>query len=318
VIEVAGLSIDPDIVEHPLLGDAQLILRAGEPITAMSALDWERPAQIPTIAEPRALPRGTGTLLVNEIAMRAQRAGVQALRYAGPYPTPALFATLLRSFRTTANEQIFSCDVLGRAMRLARDEVPVDFTPAPFERRPMPYGSIDVRDGIERAVIDGVLFDQEPTVGSLARLAGTEPALGASNAGAAAVLAFDSVVWTHVAELASDGSLVGERHAIPLLPSNVIGKQFPAELKQMFAELVGYIDAVPGPLLADVTRVISERPITWQDLGWRAAARDGDGFALHVGWWTHLAPRGLQTLARALATAIAPVAVQLVLDEVTR
>lgn len=318
MIEVAGLSVDPDVVEHPLLGDAHIILHGGEPITAMSAIDWQRPTRIPTVAEPRALPRGSGTMLINEIALRAQRAGVQSLRYAGPYPTPALFATLLRSFRTTASEAEFSAQVLDRAMRLARDEVPIDFVPAPFERRSMPYGSIDVRDGIERASINGVVFDQEPTVGSLARLVGIEAPIGASAGGAAAVLAFESVVWTHVAELAPDGSLVGDVHAIPALDSNVIGKQFPAELKATFAQFVAHSDAIPGPLLYDVMRVLEERPITWRDLGWRAAAREGNGFALHAGWWTHLAPRGFPTLVHALAGAIAPVAVQLILDEVTR
>ena len=99
---VAGLCVDPDVVEHPLLGDAHLIVHEGEPITAMSAIDWDRPTQIPTVAEPRKLPRGSGSMLINEIASRAQRAGVQVLRYAGPYPTPALFTTLLRSFRTAA------------------------------------------------------------------------------------------------------------------------------------------------------------------------------------------------------------------------
>ncbi|HEX5062818.1 MAG TPA: hypothetical protein VFV99_25770 [Kofleriaceae bacterium] len=318
MIEVAGLTVHQDVVEHPLLGDAHIIEHAGEPITAMSAIDWDRPTRIPTVAEPRALPRGTGSMLINEIASRAQRAGVQALRYAGPYPTPALFNTLKRSFRTTATESIFSSDVLGRAMRLARDEVPVDFVPAPFTRQPMPYGSIDVRDGIERAVINGILFDQEPTVGSLARLVGIEAPIGSTASGAAAVLAFDTVVWTHVAELATDGSLVGDVRPIPALDSNVIGKQFPAELKQIFSEFVASSDAIPGPLCRDTERVLSERLITWRDLGWRAAAREGDGFALHVGWWTHLVPRGFETLVRALADAIAPVAVQLILDEVTR
>jgi hypothetical protein len=318
VIEVAGLCVDPDVVEHPLLGDAQLILHAGEPITAMSAIDWDQPTQIPTIAEPRSLPRGTGTLLLNEIALRARHAGVQTLRYAGPYPTPALFASLLRSFRTTSNEQIFSCDVMRRALRLVRDEVPVDFTPAPFERRTMPYGSIDVRDGIERAVIDGVLFDAVPAVGSLARLVDATPPAGTGAGSLAAVLLFDNVLWTRVAELAPDGSVIGDVEPVPALASNVIGKQFPDELRDKFAEFVVHSDAIPGPLARDTELVIRERPITWRDLGWRAAAREGDGFALHVGWWTHLSPQGFVPLVNALARAIAPVAVQLILDEVTR
>jgi hypothetical protein len=305
VIAVAGLSVDPDIVEHPLLGDAQLILHAGEPITAMSAIDWDRPTQIPTIAEPRTLPRGTGTLLINEIAVRARRAGVESLRYAGPYPTPALFTTLLRSFRTTASEQSFTSDVLGRAMRLARDEVAVDFTPAPFERRTMPYGSIDVRDGIERAVIDGMLFDREGVVGSIARLDGGD-----------AVLAFGDVVWTRVATLADDGALLGDVQPIPALDSNVIGKSFPIELKEQLAALVA--DAVPPPLAHDARTVMLARPIVWADLGARAAAIEADGFALHAGWWTYLAPRGVRAFALAVSDALATVITQVILDEVTR
>jgi hypothetical protein len=309
VIEVAGLRIDPDIVEHPLLGDAHLIVHHGEPITAMSAIDWQRPTCIPTIAEPRALPRGSGTMLINEIALRAQHAGVQTLRYAGPYPTPALFTTLLRSFRTSAPEATFTADVLGRAMRLARDEVAVDFTPAPFERRAMPYGSIDVRDGIERAVIDGLLFDREGVVGSIARLDATGP-------GATAVLAFADVVWTKIATLADDGTLVDDIQPIPPLVSNAIGKTFPAELKEQFAALVA--DAVPSPLAHDARAVILARPIMWADLGARAAAIQDDGFALHAGWWTYLAPRGVQAFALAVSDALATVITQVILDEVTR
>jgi hypothetical protein len=294
-----------DVVEHPLLGDAHVIEYAGEPVTAMSVLDWERPTRIPTVAEPRKLPRGTGSMLLNEIAMRAQHAGVKALRYAGPYPTPALFGTLLRSFRTRATESEFCADVLGRAMRLARDEVPVDFTPAPFVRIPTSYGSIDLRDGIERAVINGVLFDREGTVGSLARLAGRQ-----------AVLAFDDVVWTRVADLADDGALVGNVQAIPKLEGDVLGKAFPRALAEQFADLVA--EAVPAPLAADARKVMLERSITWADLGWRAAARAGDGIELHAGWWMYLAPHGIQAFALAVTDALATVIIQLVLDEVTR
>jgi hypothetical protein len=305
VIEVAGLAVDEDVVEHPLLGDAHLVLFRGEPITAVSAIDWAKPTRIPTVAEPRVLPRGAGSMLVNEIALRAQRAGVRALRYAGPYPTPALFATLLRSFRTTASEAEFSTDVLGRAMRLARDEVPIDFTPAPFERRTMPYGWIDVRDGIERAFIDGVLYDREGSVGSLARLAGSD-----------AVLAFGDVVWTRIATLAGDGALASAAQPIPPLVSDVVGKEFPPALKEQFAALVA--DAVPKPLAHDARDVLLARPVVWADLGSRAAAIEGDGFALHAGWWTQLAPRGVQAFALAVSDALAVVITQLILDEVTR
>lgn len=315
VIAVAGLTVHTDVVEHPLLGDAHIIEYAGEPITAMSAIDWERPTHIPTVAEPRKLPRGTGSMLLNEIAIRAQRAGVTALRYAGPYPTPALFTTLLRSFRTTATEAEFSADVLGRAMRLARDELPFEFVPAPFTRIETAYGSFDLRDGIERAVIGGVLYDREGTVGSLARLVPASTSSSESDGGGdvEAVLAFGDVVWARIARLAKDGSLVGEVQPIPPLESDVIGKSFPQVLKEQFAALVA--DAVPPPLATDARTVILARPVTWADLGWRAAAIAGDGFALHAGWWTQLAPHGFRGFALAVSDALATVTTQAILDE---
>jgi hypothetical protein len=303
VIAVAGLVVHEDVVEHPLLGDAQVIEHAGAPLTAMSAIDWQRPTQIPTIAEPRTLPRGTGTLLMNEIATRAQRAGVPSLRYAGPYPTPALFGTLLRCFRTTASEAEFAANVLDRALRVARDELPIDFVPAPFTRTTTSYGSFDVRDGIERAVIGGVLYDREGTIGSLARLVDNE-----------AVLAFGDVVWARIATLADDGSLAGPVQPIPPLTGDIVGKSFPHELKEQFAALVA--DAVPAPLAADARAVLLARPVTWRDLGWRAAAIEDDGFALHAGWWTQLAPRGLQAFALAVSDALATVITLRILDEV--
>ena len=94
----------------------------------------------------------------------------------------------------------------------------------------------------------------------------------------------------------------------------MIGKSFPRELKEQFAALVA--DAVPAPLATDARAVILARPVTWADLGWRAAAIDGEGFALHAGWWTHLAPRGVQAFALAVSDALATVITQRILDEV--
>src|SRR5579862_1584172 len=98
-LEIGGIVVDTSVVPHPLLGAAHIIEHAGQSITAMSVLDWQRPTQIPTIAEPSKLPPGAGGALLNYIAWLAESAGVHALRYAGPYPTPALYRALLRSFR---------------------------------------------------------------------------------------------------------------------------------------------------------------------------------------------------------------------------
>src|ERR1700712_4189819 len=127
-LALGDLVISCDVVLHPLLGDAFVICdRAGEPLTAMSALDLDHPHEIPVIAEPAKLPAGTGALLLNRIAERAPG----PLRYAGPYPTPALYRALVRSFRASADEATFTAGVLDRAMRLARGPVPVGVPPPP-------------------------------------------------------------------------------------------------------------------------------------------------------------------------------------------
>ena len=82
-----------------------------------------------------------------------------AMRYAGPYPTPALWHALARSCRTTAREAEFTAGVMERALRVARDELPIDFVPAPCERIAHAHGWTELRDALERAVIDGVTYE---------------------------------------------------------------------------------------------------------------------------------------------------------------
>src|SRR5262245_50616178 len=71
VIIIAGLGISPALVPHPLLGEAHAIELDGQTLTHVSRLDWDRPAEIPTIAEPGRLPPGSGGALLNELALRA-------------------------------------------------------------------------------------------------------------------------------------------------------------------------------------------------------------------------------------------------------
>ena len=221
-IQIGDLVVHRGTVSHPLLGTAHVIENiehAGVPITAMSEIDWDRPTQIPMIAEPRKLPPGTGSLLINDIAERAQRAGVEKLRYAGPYPTHALFASLARSFRTQATVADFTANVLDRAVRLARDVVPVDFIPAPFTRRATTHGFVDVRDGaVNRARIDGVLFDDERTPGSLARLR-------QNNRTWLAELSVELPVAS-IAVLDATGDIIDGPRPIPAFPASINGAPF--------------------------------------------------------------------------------------------
>ncbi|HEY0990202.1 MAG TPA: hypothetical protein VGD80_24290, partial [Kofleriaceae bacterium] len=80
-LAVSDAVVHGAVLTHPLLGPAHAV---GD--TAMSALDWARPTQVPAIAEPGRLPLGAGSAILNTIAVLAERGGVAALRYAGPYP----------------------------------------------------------------------------------------------------------------------------------------------------------------------------------------------------------------------------------------
>ena len=298
---MAGLVVHKGTVSHPLLGHAHVIEHAGRPITAMSAIDWARPAQIPTIAEPRALPPGTGTLLLNEIATRARTAGVQTLRYAGPYPTHALFASLLRSFRTAGSLESFTADVLDRALNVARDEVPVDFTPAPFVRTSTSYGFVDTRDGTaDRVQIDGVVYDQQEQPNSLARFDGARAVLSVG------------VPIAAIATLGSNSDLADGPHPIPAFQSAANGTEFPAALRDELAEAATVF--VPAPLASDVAAAIRERTTEWADLGWRAARRTDSGFCMHVGFLA-LAKDHMELFAQRLSYHLAAIAQQTVLDE---
>ena len=296
LLKVGTIAIDCDVVSHPLLGDAYLIVQGGEPITAMSAIDWDAPQEIPVVAEPGRLPPGAGGMLLNEIARRARR----PLRYAGPYPTPALYRALLRSFRASAPEEVFTRDVLARALRLARDEVPVDFAPAPHERVELACGHVEVREGIERAVIAGTAYERD---GSVCRLDGMNCEVW-----------FGDACYARIATLDARAALVDGPHAPPDLRDPIVGQVFPQELRAAIAELVA--EAVPAPLAADARRMLTEREVAWADLGTRAARRTTEGFAVHAALWLRIAPKGLARVALAIAEALAPVVTAAILADV--
>ncbi len=290
-LEVTGVAMG-ERVHDPLLGDARVL-----GATTISAIDWAHPTQIPTVAEPAKLPPGSGGMILNVLAVLA---GDTLLRYAGPYPTPALFSSLARSFRTTATEEQFTAGVLDRALRVARDELPIDFHPAPFERIAIAHGWVELRDELERAVIDGVTYATGTT-----RLTG----------GAAEVWIGDAC-YARVATFAADGTLLDGPHPIPPCTSAVIGQRFPAPLCSALAELVA--DAVPAPIAALARDAIASRELAWADLGARVARRTATGFALHAALWDRIAPLGLARLALALAEALAPEVTKVVVEELAR
>jgi hypothetical protein len=303
-MEVAGLTIDRTVTTHPLLGDAQAIAKDGTVLTYVSALDWNHPTEIPTIAEPGALPPGTGGAIMNLIAERA----TSALRYAGPYPTPALYRTLLRSFRASADEATFTRDVLARTATVARDPIAVDFTPAPHRRVVHARGVSEVRDGLERTTIDGVAYEIDGSPARLVDRHSLRDAARSSKAGPfenAAEVWFGDALWSRVATLSADGALVDGPHPIAAPTTNALGGPFPAPLRTALADLVA--ELVPVPLADAAREYLSTTNIVWADLGARAARRSGDHLEVHAAIWERIAPHGLARVALAIAEALAPV-----------
>jgi hypothetical protein len=300
-----GVAVLRAIVPHALLGDAHPIVVGDRAVTAMSAIDWTRPARIPTVAAPRELPPNAGSALLNAIAVRASRAGVRALRYAGPYPTPALYRALARSFRASASEDAFCADLDRRMRELARDDLAIDFAPAPHERVHVRGDVLELRDGLERAVIAGASFERGHAVARL---------VAGDGATWHAEIWFGDAPYARVATIV-DREITDGPHAPPALASRVIGAAFPPELRAALAELVA--DAVPRPIAAASRALVAARPIAWADLGTRVARRAGDGFEIHAALWERLAPLGLTRLALAIAEALCPIAIAAVVDELT-
>jgi len=293
---VDGAIVDGAIFHHPLLGDAHTV---GD--TAMTALDWARPGEIPAIAEPARLPLGAGGAILNLIALLAREAGIAALRYAGPYPTAALWRSLARSFRCSADEAAFTAGALDRAVRVARDPVPVDFAPAPHERLAIPGGFVELRDGVLRAVVGGVAYEPGGSPARLVAADGTDGPAGGHHC----EIWFGDACYARVATLAQGGSLAAGPHPIPACASPVLGRAFPGALRDALAELVA--DAVPALLAADARALCATTSLHWADLGARAAHELPGGFAVHAALWDRIAPLGLPRLALALAEALAPV-----------
>ncbi len=324
-LRVAGAIVRGATVEDALFGRAhEIVAASSDPprvVTTMSAVDWARPTEIPAIAAPGALPPGAGGAIMNALAILAQRAGVTELRYAGPYPTNALYATVTRSFRTQTSEEEFVAAFADRASRLAREPMAAVFAPAPHERLAIVVdlaptdedddaddaeparevrGVVELRDGvIERATIDGVVYARGD---GIARLVdeGAPP-----EARVHAELWFADERHARIATLARDGERIDGPHAVPATTSDVVGAVFPPAMTAALAELLA--DHVPAPLGALATQVVAARTLRWADLGARPAAIVGDELHVHAALW-RLSRHGMARLALALALALAPLA----------
>jgi hypothetical protein len=133
-----------------------------EVITVFQALDYERLDFIPPLAEPRRLPPGAGTAVLNLLAGLMKDQGRARVRYRGPYPTEQLFTALLECFRYDPAEPA----PLDRF--LAGGDL--DWLPAPHERHHVTAGvCVQLRQEIDKVVIDGIPFHRADWQGVIRR-----------------------------------------------------------------------------------------------------------------------------------------------------
>ena len=153
------LGIEPAALTHPAWGLSDRVWQLApdapwaprEALTCFQALDYARPDFIPPLAEPRRLPAGGGTTLLNLIAGLMKDHGVATVRYRGPYPTELLFTALLECFRYDAAEAL-------PLERFLADGA-LDWHPAPFETHHVTPGVVvQLRLEVDKVILDGVPF----------------------------------------------------------------------------------------------------------------------------------------------------------------
>lgn len=121
-----------------------------EALTLFQSLDYARPEFIPPLLEPRRLPPGAGSAILDLIAGLMEDQGIARVRYRGPYPTEQLFTSLLESFRYDPS----ASDPLAQFLEGA-----LNWDPAPHERHHVAPGvCVQLREAIEKVVLDGESF----------------------------------------------------------------------------------------------------------------------------------------------------------------
>jgi len=153
------IGVEPGADAHPAWGhsdrvwllDGEEPWRPVEPLSVFRALDWARLDHIPPLAEPRRLPPGAGSAVLNLLAGIMKDQGRGRVRYRGPFPSEQLFTTLLESFRHDPTQAL----PLERFLA----DGGLDWLPAPYESHQVaPWVTVQLRQDIDKVVADGVTF----------------------------------------------------------------------------------------------------------------------------------------------------------------
>jgi len=153
------IGVEPGAVEHPAWGRSDRVWLLGEdepwrpvePLTVFRSVDWAALDHVPPLAEPRRLPPGAGSAVLNLIASLMKDQGVARVRYRGPFPSEQLFTTLLECFRYDPRQALPFERFLA--------DGGLDWLPAPYEsHRVAAWVTVQLRQDIDKVVADGVTF----------------------------------------------------------------------------------------------------------------------------------------------------------------
>ncbi|HYB40785.1 MAG TPA: hypothetical protein VEL75_03385 [Candidatus Methylomirabilis sp.] len=153
------LGIEPRATTDAICGESDRLwlLDSGggwaprEALTVFQSVDYERLDFIPVLAEPRRLPAGAGTAVLDLLSGLMKDQGTTRVRYRGPYPTEQLFTALLESFHCDPA----ASDPLGRFMH----GDPLEWLPAPHERHHVAADvAVQLRHQVEKVVYGGAAF----------------------------------------------------------------------------------------------------------------------------------------------------------------
>ena len=167
VLEIGGLRISRELIAHPLLGRAHVIEHGGvrdhgdvASSTGSGRRGFRRSPRRASCR--RAKARGYSTRSPSARWRRACRRCATR----GRIRRRRCFERSRDRFARARRRSRVHAPISSRARRGSRrDELPIDFAPAPHaSRRSRAVGS-ELRDGIERAVIDGTAFERDGSPG---------------------------------------------------------------------------------------------------------------------------------------------------------
>lgn len=291
------VQVAPGAADHALLGRCDAVLVDGVVVARCQAVDWERPAYIPPLDRPGALPEGAGTAILNYLATRA----TAPLRYHGPYPTGALFDSLLECFRVddpNAAFARFTAEVEETALAGTVREVPVDFAPAPFRRFfGAPGVCLQMRDGMDKLYIQGRGYARWTT--------GARRVLPRGPSWVAAIV-LGNKQWAEVATVSADGAVLEGPRPLPPAPAAVCGQPLPEGVcAALRAALPPRAPVLLRPALA---RVLAHASLRWEDTGDEAATVHDAHIGVHAAHLALFADAPPLDLLDAIARAVEPAA----------